>query len=464
MLDLQKGATDYDAVWPASTIWLDLGDTQGVVSRTQSIMTTPVVFGVKRSVAEELGWIGADVSVDDILAASESGQLDFIMSSASQSNSGAMAYLGYLYAFAGHPEVLTSEMLRDPEIADNVKRILGSVDRTAGSSGFLRDLMVENYADYDGMVNNESAIITANQQLPNKGETDLLYVIYPVDGLAIADWPLGFVDHDVEGRSELFDRLQEYLLSDEIQQELLAQGRRTSGFGATLDPALVDPAVFNPDWGIDVARPLDPITLPASDVILEALGLYQTAFRKPSFVVFCLDFSGSMARRRRARAHRRDEYAARSAASIGVLPAADRTRRHHRPAIQWRRRTAAHGRGERPGRIAMADEDRCRMKSPGGGTNIYGCLSQALTFFDDVSEEYAPAIILMTDGQSNEGSFADFAANLPADPDRVVPVYSILFGDASRDQLEQIADATRGAIYDGRDGLVKAMRDAFANA
>ncbi len=108
MIDLQGGAAEYDAVWPASSIWLDLGNTKGVISRTQSIMTTPVVFGVKRSTAQALGWIGRDVSVDDILAAAESGQFDFLMSSASQSNSGAMAYLGFLSAFAGHPNVLTS--------------------------------------------------------------------------------------------------------------------------------------------------------------------------------------------------------------------------------------------------------------------------------------------------------------------------------------------------------------------
>ncbi len=294
MVDLQGGATNYDAVWPASSIWINMGDTQGVVSRTQSIMSTPVVFGVKRSKAEELGWIGRDVSVDDILKAAESGQLEFIMSSASQSNSGAMAYLGYLSAFAGHPEVLTSDMLRDPEVTDQVTRILGEIDRTAGSSGFLRDLMVENYADYDGMVNNESAIISANQSLIEQGESDLLYAIYPVDGLAIADWPLGFVDHQVEGRSELFDEMQDYLLSDDVQHELLAQGRRTSRLGAELDPALVDPTVFNPDWGIDIARPLDPFTLPAANVILDALNLYQSSFRKPSLIVFCLDYSGSM--------------------------------------------------------------------------------------------------------------------------------------------------------------------------
>ena len=33
---------------------------------------------------------------------------------------------------------------------------------------------------------------------------------------------------------------------------------------------------------------------PTEDVIQEALTLYQTSFKKPSYTVFALDFSGSM--------------------------------------------------------------------------------------------------------------------------------------------------------------------------
>ena len=56
----------------------------------------------------------------------------------------------------------------------------------------------------------------------------------------------------------------------------------------------VDTRVFNPEWGIDVKNILSPITLPSAQVIQTALDMYQTEFRKPSFTVFCLDFSGSM--------------------------------------------------------------------------------------------------------------------------------------------------------------------------
>ena len=44
-------AIEADAVWPASRLWLTLGDTQKVVRDDTSIMREPVIFGVKRSVA-----------------------------------------------------------------------------------------------------------------------------------------------------------------------------------------------------------------------------------------------------------------------------------------------------------------------------------------------------------------------------------------------------------------------------
>ena len=155
----------YDAVWPANSMWISLGDTQRVVKDQQSIMRSPVVFGVKKSVAQRLGWIGRDVRVQDILDAAESGKLTFMMTSATQSNSGSSAYLGYLYAFAGNPDILTSEDLQNPEVQDKVKRILGQVDRSSGSSGWLKTLFLDKYNDYDAMVNYEAIIIETNQEL-----------------------------------------------------------------------------------------------------------------------------------------------------------------------------------------------------------------------------------------------------------------------------------------------------------
>lgn len=105
MNELKSGA-DYDAVCPASSIWLSLGDEQHIIKHDKSISSSPVVFGIKKSAAEKLGFTSGRVSVKDILDAISSDKLSFCMTSATQSNSGASAYIGFLYALAGKPPLL----------------------------------------------------------------------------------------------------------------------------------------------------------------------------------------------------------------------------------------------------------------------------------------------------------------------------------------------------------------------
>jgi Ca-activated chloride channel homolog len=75
-----------------------------------------------------------------------------------------------------------------------------------------------------------------------------LYLIYPSDGLVIADSQLGYVNNENADKEKFFKELQQYLLSEKVQKELLQMGRRT-GFAGEMDNAPGD--VFNPDWGID---------------------------------------------------------------------------------------------------------------------------------------------------------------------------------------------------------------------
>jgi Ca-activated chloride channel family protein len=223
--ELAKGTQcPYDAVWPAASLWIDLFDVAKVTRSSESIMRTPVVFAVKKPVAQSLGWIGKDVRVMDILKAAEARKVRFAMTSATQSNSGASAYLGFLIAFAGNPEVLTSENLKGNETRALIKKFLGSVNRSAGSSGFLKDLMVERYDLLDAMVNYEAMMIEANQALVAQGR-EPLYAIYPVDGLTIADSPLAFVNKGEADKERVFKQLQQYLLSPEVQRQIQAQGR-----------------------------------------------------------------------------------------------------------------------------------------------------------------------------------------------------------------------------------------------
>jgi Ca-activated chloride channel family protein len=459
MLELERGsAIPYDAVWPANSLWLALGDRQGVVKAQESIWRSPVVFGVKKSVADRLGWVGRDVTVNDLLAASESGQLRFMMSSATQSNSGASAYIGFLYAFAGRPEVLTSDNLKDQGVRDKVKRILGAVNRTAGSSGWLKDLFLDQYGGYDAMVNYEALVIEANGVLTTSGR-EPLYAVYPVDGLAIADAPLGFVNKGDARKEEAFRNLQAFLLTPETQNRILALGRRVGPLG--LNSAQVDRNVFRPEWGIDVARTITPIRFPAPAVTREALTLYQTAFRKPSLTIYCLDFSGSMKGQR----EQDMKTAMRLLLDQGqaatyllqaspdditvVIPFDDKLRQ------EW---TVV---GDDP--QALNDLiAKIIQGQVGGGTDIYSPASRALEIIKSKQyEDYASAVILLTDGESNTGQkLPDLQRQYSKLGFSNLPIYSILFGEASSKQLQEIATLTSGRVFDGKKNLIDAFREA----
>ena len=213
MRALEGESFSYDAVWPASSLWLDAADTSLNLKHTESISITPVVFGIRQSLAQELGFVGKDVSVGDLLEPIRGGKLKFCMTSATQSNSGASAYIGFLYALLGNPETLTAadlegERLRTQmtELLSGVDRSSGSlsgVDRSSGSSDWLKDMFLQG--DFDAMVNYECLVIQANQELEAQGR-EPLYVVYPTDGLTIADSPLAYVDQGDGEKEEQLHR------------------------------------------------------------------------------------------------------------------------------------------------------------------------------------------------------------------------------------------------------------------
>ena len=66
----------------------------------------------------------------------------------------------------------------------------------------------------------------------------------PYDGLSLADSPLGYVDKGDDGQEELFLKLQEYLLSEDVQDEIQRTGRR-SGYTGVSEK---NKDVFRADW------------------------------------------------------------------------------------------------------------------------------------------------------------------------------------------------------------------------
>lgn len=474
MLELQADTTVADAVWPASGLWITLGDSKHKVKYARSILTSPVVFGIKKTLAQKLGFMGDPntagapgthpVKVADILAAIRSKQLKFMMTSASQSNSGASAYFGFLYALLGNPEYITKEDLHKPELQKEIRELLSGINRSSGSSGWLKDLFLEGQpaqgaassGNYDAMVNYESTIIETNQELIRRGQ-EPLYIIYPTDGLVIADSQLGYVDHGDKEKEQFFRKLQDYLLSEKVQARLLQLGRRT-GFAGELTNAPAD--VFRADWGIDTKKILSPIKLPGEDVIREALSLYQTAFRKPSLTVFCLDFSASMndnggvhqvkdAMKLLLDQDEAKRYFLQASADdrIIILPF------NHAVIDEWK---VSGNQDDSLKSLLQKVEDMYAA----GGTDIYSPIIKGMEdILQQDSDRYIPAIILMTDGESNTGKkFDDLKDAVAGGKD--IPVFAITFGDASENQLKQITGLTRGNLFDGRKDLVAAFRKA----
>ena len=439
----------YDAVWPASSLWLTVGDTEYRIKHAESISITPVVFGIRKSLAEELGFVGREVSVNDLLQAIQSGDLRFCMTSATQSNSGASAYIGFLYALLGNPEIITEEDLQSENLKNQIRELFSGVDRSSGSSDWLKEMFLES--DYDAMVNYECLMIQANRELEKRGE-EPLYVVYPYDGLSIADSPLGYVDKGDDKQEELFLKLQEYLLSEEAQNEIQRTGRRSGYTGVSEE----NRDVFRSDWGLQPDRVLSPIKMPAADVLFECLNLYQTDFRKPSLTVYCLDYSGSMeGAGNQQLVQAMEQLLIQKNAQKNFLQASESEVNILIPFNGGVINTyTAEGNGKRLEELYR----EVRNQEVGGGTDMYTAAVRGIEMLKEYDlSQYTSAIILLTDGQS-DGSLYDFE-NAYEELGVEVPVFSIMFGDADETQLEELAKYTNARVFDGRENLTEAFRN-----
>jgi Ca-activated chloride channel family protein len=205
-----------------------------------------------------------------------------------------------------------------------------------------------------------------------------------------------------------------------------------------------------------------PIKLPRAEVIREALDLYQTAFRKASFTVYDLDFSGSMrgareqqlksamrsildqelARKNLLQAHPNDVTAV-IVFDSGIINETDLTQ-------NWVVR------GNDPARL-KALADRIESQSIRGGTNIYQPVVRANQLIRDIGiGDRFPAIILMSDGESERGTRIDLAKEGLTD----VPVFTIRFGEAGEGEMVGIGQQTHADSFDGRQDLTGAFRKA----
>lgn len=328
-----------------------------------------------------------------------------------------------------------------------MKSLLSGVDHSSGSSGWLKDMMVNDPDSHDSMVNYESLVIQADKELTAKGKEPLL-AIYPSDGIAVADSPLGYVDRG-QGKERAFMRFSKAMTSEAAKKLFEEAGRRT-GAGGTLaygkDTKVKDS--FREEWGVDTdTSVLKTIAMPSSDVIERALDLYQTVLRKPSYTLWVVDYSASMSGK------------GKSGAVKGLQAALDTDQArasHIEPGdddvnvfipFNGQAKVEQTVKGKQTAPLLAAGE----RKIASGDADVYNALNVALRNLPENRDAYTVAIVLLTDGKSKTTNRDEFKRLYETDG-KGVPIYSVMVGDADRSQLDDLAKLSNGKVFDGRDG------------
>lgn len=448
---LNEEANDYDGVWISNSIWLYMLDNPYLISDSKSIAITPVVMGITKQKAKSLGFTDKTIYNKDILNAISSKKLKYVMTSVTKTNTGATAYLSLLNSLAGSPEVLTSDMLKNKNLTENMKNFFTGVSRVSGDEDYLIDMF--NKGEYEAIINYESTLISLNQKLVKNGK-DPLYLLYPEDGVGINDMPFAYVSRgQSEKKKENFKALQDYLRSDKVREKLENKGYR-SWYGGIKENTPSN--LFNKDWGIDTTKYLIPFKYPSKQVMNDAFDLYVEKLRKPTHVVFCLDVSGSMYGSGITELKQAMDYILdRDKARVNRLQFSSEDKV---TIITFNHQVDKISSTLQGIKIKELIPFVNNLEAD-GGTNIYDSSIKALEILSkENKEKYTTTAILMTDGQSNYGSIStlsDYYNKLNKD----IPIYSITFGNAVEDELNDIANLTNAKVFNGKDGLKKAFEE-----
>ncbi|MGH7686246.1 MAG: VWA domain-containing protein [Candidatus Dormibacteria bacterium] len=429
------GASGHELAWFSSTNYLSLlPGGRGKLGVSTRIMQSPVVLGVKHSVAEQLGWSdNSNVTWADIASAAASGKFHFGMTNPSASNSGFSALVGVATALSGASGALTGQDIN----ATQLTGFFSGLGLTAGSSGFLADQYVRNQSAVDGIINYESVLLSLNSGGQLRDKLDL---VYPKDGIITADYPLVLLD---SSKRDLYDKLVAYLTSADEQRRLMTQtNRRPVTAGVALDSRFPQQLLIELPF---------PGTVDVIDTLLEQ---YLDAFTKPSHTVYVLDLSGSMAGGRLSEL--------KQAFNVLTDPNATGTERFAR----FRSREEVtiitfSGSVLAQREFTIQDANQPSQVDPirnyvnafrtYDGTAIYDAMAAAYQVADAAraaEPDHFVSVVLMTDGENNEGISSDtFLQRIKSLQHQDIPAFPILFGEGDVQQLTQIATVTGGKLF-----------------
>lgn len=452
----QAGENLFQAVSPDSSIWLDEMDrlwrqTHGaetsLVGESTRYMVSPVVIAMWRDVAEGLGHPERELGWKDLLDAA-SRDTGFKWSHPSPSTaSGLLATLAAFYAGSGVTRGLTEEQATAPATLDYVRRLEATVKHYGeGELAVMQQIEAQGRAYLDAFVVPEQLVVQHNLR-----HTDKLLAIYPLEGTLWQDHPLALLEHPdrTDEERQAYALFKGYLLSPEVQEQVLAEGYRPADLSIALDAG---GSPINAANGADPKQPHTTLQVPSPAVIQVVKNVWWYTKRQAN-VYLVADTSGSMAGRKiedaQAALHLFIEQVEGPEERVGLISFADRAY-------------------ERVPLTRMRDgRERLRQEidglEAGGNTALLDSVAFALDSLIQLNDaERINAIVVMTDGQENASQISedDLVARLKAayaSEARVV-VFCIAYGrSADMDTLQAISGAAGGFTSTGEPETIREL-------
>ncbi|WP_433360860.1 VWA domain-containing protein [Actinoplanes sp. CA-142083] len=285
-------AAKYDAVWFGADqffgMWPD--SRRALLRQSPPLMRSPVVFGVRASLADQLGWSGgASASWSAIVNTIIKGRFRYGMTRPDHSNSGLAGLVAVATVAADTGLPVTADDI--PRVQPQLRRFFNGHRLAADTSRVLSDAYVKQVDSggsecgrkdspegVDGLIIYESEVRRMSATLP---EDCRLTAVYPTEGTIIAEYRLSLLRNATAEKQQIFDRLWRWMFTPDTQRRIAeVTGRRPGNPSATTDVgALPVP---------QLRYPTDP------EVLRKLVDGYREEVRPPSRMVFVLDVSGSM--------------------------------------------------------------------------------------------------------------------------------------------------------------------------
>lgn len=433
----------YDAVWFPSNRYLSLlPAAKDKLGATTKIMQSPVILGVKASVASRLGWDKAAPTWAGVEAAVAKGDFKYGMTSPAASNSGFSALVAVGTALSNTGNALTPADITKTTPA--LKSFFSGQTITAGSSGWLASKVAQDPSAVDGVINYESVLMSMDANALGEPAT----LVTPSDGVISADYPFSELNAASADKKAKADKLVTWLTSPEGQTAIMDATHRRPGVAGT------DTGTRFPKDAL-VEQPF-PNTL---DVTNQLISSYLSTIRRPSRTLYSLDVSGSMNGARITGLR----------TALKNLAGSDNSTTGAFASFQSREQITMTPFNDQVGQskhFTIPETDKAaELKriseavdglGAGGGTAIYSALEQS---YRDAAVQIATnpdaftSIVLMTDGENNGGDdFAGFTQfyNSLQGPEKKVPVFVIIFGEGNAKELQSLASLTGGKAFDAR--------------